>query len=80
VQNVKIAAVDYCYYIIIINVLGYIQEDFENMTGWLTDEEATPVFLKQTGKNARNGRKNRVCYSGIVTHMKLLYKKKRMWI
>lgn len=76
-QKVKIAAVKCHYYIIIINVLGYIEEDFENFTRWLTEERKTSAFLKEKG-NVRNIRKSTISYSGNLTHMKLLYKKKKI--
>jgi hypothetical protein len=45
-QRVKNSAANYCYYIIINNVLGYIEEASENVTRCLTDEKETRPFSR----------------------------------
>jgi hypothetical protein len=45
-QSVKNSAANYCYYIIINNVLGYIEEAAENVTGCLTDEKEARPFSR----------------------------------
>ena len=76
-EKVKISALNYYYYyyyyyIIIKNVLGYIEEHFEKITDCVTGEEEI--------KSSKSVRKSATSYSGTLTYMKLLYKRKHMWI
>jgi hypothetical protein len=55
-------------------VTGNSAEDTENAAGCSTEEEKSAVWLEEEGKKMRNDIKSRICYSGTVTYMKVLYK------
>jgi hypothetical protein len=52
-------------------VLGYLEEYFENLTAWLTDDNEFPDWLKKK-ENKKINIRSTVCESGNVTYMKVL--------
>jgi hypothetical protein len=76
-HRVKIAALNYNYYYIVINnVLGYNEKPMEDVTEWLTEEGDAPLFLKGKEMDEKNVIERIICDSGTVTYMKLLHKEK----
>jgi hypothetical protein len=57
-----IAALYNCYSII-NNVVGYIEGDSKNVTGYFTEVKETPILLKEEESNVRKVRQGTPCGS-----------------